>query len=268
MDNKKIFSIVLIVFVAILVSGAIIFRPESLFRSQPEQVVQDFYTWYLDYIGDPASGNFQNPLVDKAYHNSDYLTASFAQHIDDVLAGFEGQSGYDPFLCAQAIPTVINTDGVFQHGELASVIVRTNFIHHYMTVDLIKNGNKWNIMNITCGFSPEGTAQAFYTWYLAYIGDRTSGEMHNPLVDGAYRESGFLSDAYILELDSLTAGGIPADPILMAQDIPHDFSVDPGVDENTAIVHLQFGSETVRHLKVSMVSELGAWKINSISLIE
>jgi hypothetical protein len=205
-------------------------------------------------------------LADKVYQDSQYLTPSFIGHVDEVLAGFDGRGGYDPFLCAQDVPQEVRTDSTFFHGEQASVILRTSFPNHFLTVDLYRSGETWQIGNITCGHSPEGTAKAFYTWYLAYIGDRFSDEMRNPLVDGAYRESGFLSADYIQELDELITGGIPADPILMAQDIPQDFSVDPGAEVGTAFVHLQFGQDSVRHLKVSMIEELGSWKITGITL--
>jgi len=70
------------------------------------------------------------------------------------------------------------------------------------------------------------------------------------------------------EGSQLVVEGLPADPILMAQDIPQDFSVDPGTEAGTAIMHLQFGPDSVRHLKVSMIEELGFLKITGISLAE
>ena len=112
--------------------------------------------------------------------------------------------------------------------------------------------------------TPEDVAADFYAWYLAYIGDPGSDSFRNPLVDRAYRESGFLSDRFVQELDDLLDEGISADPILLAQDIPNDFTVDPGSEVGTAIVHLQFGTETVRHLKVTMIQDLGTWKIDGI----
>lgn len=158
----------------------------------------------------------------------------------------------------------MKADGSFFHGGRAGVVVRSDFLNHVFIADLQKSGDDRQISNITCGNDPAGTAKAFYTWYLVYVGDRATGEMHNPLVDKAYRDAGFLSAGFIQELDDLAADGIPADPILMAQDIPQDFSVDSGSEDGTAIVHLQFGSETVQHLKVSMTEEMGAWKINGI----
>lgn len=284
MTNKKVFAFFLILAVAILTSAAIIFpsafgflgnkayREESQVRVQeltdPEAVVEEFYAGYLKSFGDPAAGTFRSPLADKDYQESAYLTPSFIGHVDEILAGFENQSGYDPFLCAQNVPQEVRADGVYYHGTQASVVMRTSFPNHFFSVDVYRSGESWQIGNITCGFSPEGTAKAFYTWYLGYIGDRNSDELRNPLVDKAYRESGFLSEGYIQELDEITAEGMAADPVLMAQDIPQDFSVDPGMEDGTAIVHLQFGTETFQHLKVSLIEEIGGWKITAITLAE
>lgn len=276
MTNKKQFAWILILAVAILVSAVIIFPSALVFsgnqkyqenanasaesHTQPEEIAEAFYAWYLESFGDPATGTFRSP----AYHDSEYLTSSFIGHIDEVLDSFDGMSGYDPFLCAQDIPQTVLAGGTFHHNGQASVVMRTNFPDHFFTVDLQHTGGDWKISNITCAFAPEGVAKAFYTWYLAYIGDPASDNFRNPLVDKAYQESGFLTPGFIQGLDDLTAGGIPADPILMAQDIPNDFTVDPGMDGLTAIVHLQFGTETVRHLKIHMIHEMGNLKINQI----
>jgi len=280
MKHKKRFAWILIIVVAVLVSAVIIFPSALAFSGNqkylneaetkveepdnPETTVQAFYSWYLDYFGDQAAGIFQSPLADRAYHESEYLTPSFIGHVDEILAGFEGKSGYDPFLCAQDVPQEIQSLGTFYHNGQASVVVQSDFPNHFFTLDLQKDGEEWKIGNVTCGISPDGIAKAFYTWYLAYIGDRASGEMHNLLVDRAYRNCDLLSDQFIQELDGLLDEGISADPILIAQDIPHDFTVDPGFEAGTAIVHLQFGTETVHHLKVTMVQNLGAWKIDGI----
>jgi hypothetical protein len=233
--------------------------------ASPVQVSEAFYAWYLQAFGDYESNIFGSPLSDKEYHDSPYLTSSFIDHVDEIVASFENQTGYDPFLCTHNIPEEVRADGIFWHSGGASVVMRTSFPDHYITLDLQKMGDEWKIGNITCPFSPEGTAKGFYAWYLAYIGDPATEAFRNPLVDKAYRDCGFLSAKFIQELDDQTLSEIPADPILMAQAIPQDFTVDPGLEKGTAIVHLQFGTETVRHLKVSMVPEVGVWKIDGIS---
>jgi hypothetical protein len=284
MKNKKNFIWVMIIAVVILVSAAIIL-PSALATtgnknyqeneeisaeplSTPEAVVAEFYTWYLESFGDPAQGTFRSPLADKVYRDSEHLTPSFIGHVDEVLASFDGMSGYDPFLCVQDVPQEIVSQGTFYHNGQASMVVQSDFPNHFFTLDLQKDGEKWKIGNVTCGISPDGTAKAFYTWYLAYIGDRVSGEMHNPLVDRAYRNCDLLSDRFVQDLDGLLVEGIFADPILMAQDIPHDFTVDPGIEEGTAIVHLQFGIEAAHHLEVTMIDEMGAWKIDRIEQVQ
>lgn len=281
MDKQKLYAITLILGVAILAAMMIIFpgtlsvlgmtqyqendEVTSEDANSPETTAEAFYAWYLDQFGDPAAGAFNRP----DYHESQHLTDSFSEHIDELLADTEGKSGYDPFLCAQGLPEQVLADDAFLHGERASVVMRTNFSNHFFTVDLDKDGDGWKIGNVTCGSSPNGVAKAFYTWYLSYIGDRASDNFRNPMVDKAYQECGFLTEAYIAELDGLTSGELSFDPILMAQDIPHDFSVDPGYQsDNTAFVHLQFGTETVTHLKLSMLEEQGQWKIDAIELME
>ncbi|MAT99687.1 MAG: hypothetical protein CL608_21305 [Anaerolineaceae bacterium] len=223
----------------------------------PDAVVQAFYDWYLAYIGDPGSDNFRNPMVDKAYRDAPYLTESFVGHIDELLEAFHSGaygSGYDPFLCAQDIPTEITPDVTFARNDMASVVVRSSFPNQRVTVDLRPDGASWRISNITCAFDPAGAVTAFYTWYLGTIGDRSSDDFRNPLVDGAYRNQPLLAESWVQTVDetlaSFEGGGF--DPFLLAQDIPQDFSVDPGVVEGTAVVHLQFGPDCVRHLLVTM----------------
>lgn len=219
----------------------------------PATVVRAFYDFYLSYIGDPASDNFRNPLVDKAYHDTPYLTESFVQHIDELLAEFGG-AGYDPFLCAQDIPVFIEPDVTFERNGMASVVFRSSFPNQLVTVDLRPEDESWRISNITCAFDPAGVTTAFYTWYLGYIGDRSRDDVRNPLVDKAYRNHPLLADSLELQVDeTLTGfenGGF--DPFLLAQDIPQDFSVDPGMIEGTAVIHLQFGPECITHLLVTM----------------
>jgi hypothetical protein len=271
--SKKQVGFLLIIAAAVFATFAFVIWPfaakQPAERSSPAQAVEGYYDWYLDYIGEPGSDDFRNPLVDRAYRDSEYLSASFVGHVDELLSAVTPM-GADPFLCAQDIPTFLKVDAVLTTGETASVVMRSSFDGHVFTVDTQETDEGWLITNVTCGGSPEGVAKAFYTWYLAYFGDRAAGEMNNPLVDGAYRESGFLTDAFIQrvdeELDAQTPGG--GDPFLLAQDIPHAFSVDPGREADTAIVHLQFGSETVHHLQLAFERQDGHLLIDQIELAQ
>jgi hypothetical protein len=137
---------------------------------------------------------------------------------------------------------------------MASVVLRSSFPNQMITVDLRPEGESWLISNITCAHDPAGVATIFYTWYLGYIGDRSSDDFRNPLVDKAYHDHPLLADEFEQQVDETLAGFENGgfDPFLLAQDIPQDFSVDPGVVEGTAVVHLQFGSECVKNLLVTL----------------
>jgi hypothetical protein len=63
---------------------------------------------------------------------------------------------------------------------------------------------------------PETVVQTFFDWYLAYA------ETGNPLVDGAYRDSPYLTANLVSQVDEIIASfeGGGYDPFLCAQDIP------------------------------------------------
>ena len=258
--------LVLIVMVLPLVDP-VTAEPAAASPMGPEAVVEAFYTDYLGYIGEPGTESFRNPLVDGFYRESEYLTVSFRDHVDELLS--EGIPA-DPFLCAQDIPTRMDVDGVFYSEEGASVVVRTSLNQQVFTVNTRQTDGAWLISSITCGNSPDGRAKAFYTWYLAQFGNRAAGEMVNPLVTGTYLESGLLSEGLLTRLEELLSSGegLAADPFLLAQDLPQGFSVDPGRTEDTAVVHLHFGGDSIRHLQVEFVREGGRLLIDTIELLD
>jgi len=281
MSSKKVFFWVIIIASAILVSLVIILLPVSAYAGNknyrdnqavsgetitdpdPGQAAESFYQEYLAKFSNRDTNNWQNPLVEKSYRESPLLTEGFKERVDELLAGMD-KGGYDPFLCAQDIPANIKSVSNFHRNGIASVVMESDFPGHRFTVDLQPAHGSWKISNITCGNTPAGASLAFYSWYLGYISDPASGTFRNPLSDRAYRDSGFLTERLIKELDQIGENGFSADPILRAQDIPADFSVDPGMEPGTAVVHLQYGSDTVLHLKISLVQELGTWKIDRI----
>ena len=114
-----------------------------------EAVVEDFYTWYLDYIGDRASGEFRNPLVDGAYRESEHLDPAFIESVDELLASFD-RGGYDPFLCAQDIPEEITVGEAEVDGDSALVPVETSFAGHTFEVALSLLDGQWKIADIAC----------------------------------------------------------------------------------------------------------------------
>ncbi|MGC9349034.1 MAG: hypothetical protein ACP5JG_12895 [Anaerolineae bacterium] len=118
----------------------------------------------------------------------------------------------------------------------------------------------------TPDIEPGEVVNRFYRWYLGYPG--------NPLVERAYRTSPYLAPAFIDEIDetlsSMQAGG--GDPILLAQDVPNDFSVEAvevSGDEATALLHLHWGEGSppvARQVDLAIID--GEWRITDVRMVE
>jgi hypothetical protein len=113
----------------------------------PQEATENFYAWYLDYIGPRSGAPMHNPLVDGAYRTSGYLTPQFVQKVDELVAGFD-RGGYDPFLLAQDVPEWVKVTTAAINGERATVSLRTSFERHLVTVRLVHAGNGWLIDGI------------------------------------------------------------------------------------------------------------------------
>jgi hypothetical protein len=114
--------------------------------ADPTAAVKAFYTWYLDYIGDPA-GEFRNPMVDKAYQDSEYLIDDFIRKVDETLASYGNGGGFDPFLMAQDIPQEIAVEAGAEDGNVV-VIERFGDSWQVLEVSLMKIENHWQIDGI------------------------------------------------------------------------------------------------------------------------
>jgi hypothetical protein len=148
--KTKLFTLfVLLIGLAVVSTGCGSEAAQASTDVPPEKVVESFYEWYLGYIGDRASDEMRNPLVDGAYRSSEYLSEAFVQKVDDLLASFE-HGGYDPFLCAQDIPESISADKAMVSGDAASVMVHTSFAGHSLQVDLQQFEGQWKISDIIC----------------------------------------------------------------------------------------------------------------------
>jgi hypothetical protein len=115
------------------------------------------------------------------------------------------------------------------------------------------------------GAAPDVVVERFYNWYLSYPG--------NVLAEGAHRSSELLTEEFVDGVDTTVAsfqqGGY--DPILCAQDVPGEFTVDGAVvsgEKATVVVHQlwnvgtehEFAREVV--VKLQMVD--GSWLISDI----
>jgi hypothetical protein len=110
--------VVLAVVVGLLAAG--IGPAQATDRLAPEEVVTGFYDWYLGYIGEGEMR--QNPLADRAYRASEFLSEGFVAEVDALLDSFE-RGGYDPFLLAQDVPVEVRVGEVEVVGEEARVVV-------------------------------------------------------------------------------------------------------------------------------------------------
>lgn len=107
----------------------------------PDQVTQDFYAWYIGYA------QKANPLVDKAYRNSEALTRDFVARLDEFTAG---PMMFDPLLCAQDVPTSVSATATQVTGATATVHVETSFAGHAFDVRLTQVGGAWKIAEVVC----------------------------------------------------------------------------------------------------------------------
>ena len=109
--NKR-YTYLIVLALCLLLSGCAWFTPQP--DIPPEQIVTRFYRWYIGYPG--------NPLVDREYRYSPYLSAGFIAEIDATLDGFTA-GGADPILLAQDIPASFSIEQVTSSGDQAQVNV-------------------------------------------------------------------------------------------------------------------------------------------------
>lgn len=119
----------------------------------PEAVVEEFYTWAIGYAGfNPETQERHNPMVDGSYRARPELGPAMIEHYDAIIASFEGPGGgYDPFLCAQDVPTSITVHPAeYDDAGNAQVKVETSFVGHSFLVDLSLVENEWKFSNVIC----------------------------------------------------------------------------------------------------------------------
>jgi hypothetical protein len=234
----------------------------------PEQVTETFYSWYIQ----STQGI---PPRRAPYAQTGYLTDDLLNQIERTTASFD-KGGYDPILCAQDIPESVSVSPIAAEGDSASVLVNTSFPGHSFQVALTLVDGVWCLSDIVCAPpaahpqptpitpEPDAVVEAFYTWYLGYIGDQANPR--NPLVDGAYRSSEHLTPGLVQKADGIIAsfdqGGF--DPFLCAQDIPDRFDLDPAVvsgDIARLVVRTNFEGHA---FTVALQQVDGVWKMSDI----
>lgn len=112
-----------------------------------EDVVRLFYSAYLDFARfDPEADTRRNPLVEGFYRESDYLAPSLIERVDAQVAG---DAGFDPFLCAQDVPTTFDISGATIDPDAVYVQVQTGLGNAFQVVVENVDG-AWQITDVLC----------------------------------------------------------------------------------------------------------------------
>ncbi len=104
-----------------------------------EQVVQEFYDWYINFPGHPiVSGAYaEHPLV-----GEELVKAVEAQRQGGLIA--------DPILCAQDVPDRVTAGDAVVDGSNAKVHLTTSWEGHELDVELLVVGGEWKISKVIC----------------------------------------------------------------------------------------------------------------------
>lgn len=121
--------------------------------------------------------------------------------------------------------------------------------------------------------SPAQVTESYYTWYLDYL---SAGVLCNPLLDGAYHDSPYLSANLVSYLDDLVSDscgvGLPVDPFLCGVDATGGIVVRHlSADDSAARVAIyarvptESGvAETTPLGTASLVRMAGQWQLDAI----
>lgn len=244
--------------------AAEVFFPPADKAATPADAAQNFYGWYLDAIQETLAGNRDNPLANGDVVRSGYLTPQLMQRIVELVLKFdeEGFVGLDPLWCAGGTPPDnFYQDGQFSNNGTPMILIRTNLPEHAFILYLQQTGDVWQISDIACTGTPEGTVNAFYLWYLSRLA-QTDGAA---LSDGEYRASGFLSEALMAQVDEwVNAGSIGDDPFLLSASLPLGFSAAPVENSGSAVLLRQTFANASQSLRINLAQQGGYWKIESI----
>ncbi len=254
MKNKERgFSLIPIIILALVLAGGVVFAVNYIVDSEkplelakpkatpnqvksPQEVVEEFYSWYLGYEG--------NPLSSGAYKESPYLAPSFKEYLD---SGYE--RGADPVLCAQDIPPSFEVGEVSISGGTARVNLRQSFgpSGRIVPVELEKVEGKWLISDVFCSETKDVEEEAgeTQTVILYYPNEEKTpeGVTECGLVYGTERELDAGEDLLEAKLNALFAGPTEEEQAegytSMFSEETEDILISVEVLEDTAYVNLK-----------------------------
>ena len=207
--------------------------PDPLVMS-PQEVVEAFYNWYLEYPG--------SPLAHQAYRQSPFLSDALIRRTDGALLDKAEPLMHDPFLLAQDVPREISVESNGTGEQTAQVILHQYYsagLVRDLAIDLVQEGGEWKIDQIQEGnpLTADGTTRLFYGWYIRY-----NREHGSPLEDGAYLASPYLSAAFIEKIRQAQADPVaaPLDPLGLEAEPPIGFrAYQPVPEEDGARVQVE-----------------------------
>lgn len=118
--------------------------PADTAEGSPSDVVNEFYTAWMDYDGDP--------VADQAYDQDGLVTAAFAEGMAEAIA--DAPAGTDPILCAEGKPDrfSVRAQPVDADTDRTTAVVTGTYGSETVmaTVLLEREGNDWKIDRIKC----------------------------------------------------------------------------------------------------------------------
>ena len=237
-----------------------------------ESALATFYDRYLSYPG--------NALARRAYRNNEnlrpFLTDDFVKEVDAALELVGEQGGaYDPFVCAQDIPTSLDYQVLVSKDTTASVLVQRYFYGtaaaNNMVVDLTRSAGHWQIEDVSCsgGLSAPLPEEALsvtpaptpsdvdlvYGAWEPFTSTTYGFSMRHPAVWDAYEvpnDSGYAADPVdgYVEFTS-SAGPVPVGLVISTAPLEEWRAVFPAPEAPTVMtfgsteaqLEEQFGSE-------------------------
>ncbi len=118
-------------------------QQSNVLKADPQETVESFYSWYLEYEG--------NPLSSGAYKMSEELSPTLVEKIDQELDNMD-KGGADPIICAQDKPDNLSTSLIDVRETKARVSVKLKFpsMEKQIEVELIQENDQWLINEIVC----------------------------------------------------------------------------------------------------------------------
>lgn len=268
-----------------------------------EGVVQLFYNWYFSYgaseqgLGSAGYALEQsgNPLADKAYRSSSYLSARFIAEVDALLVQFRSgaeiseTTAYDPFLRAFNHPAGFHVMAHNNRTDGADTIVPVQLSYGALqtTIDVIVRevAGRWQIVDVQGDLPDDATAASqvaalfsasyFGRWYayadehgLPHVGDVDLAPFLDEIAD-IYEQSPYLSPAFSdVSREKVSNGGEAIDPFFQASAVPATMEIeDAWADGDRAEVRVRqrwHEGHEVRPLTIKLGRAEGRWLIEEV----